>query len=262
MSLVFLTVCIQKEGDHYSAYSPNLLGVSVTGDAREDVERQMLDRITAHIEELRARHDAANKPVVVATKPLKETIRCLFTVKPTGWTGPGQRAEPRQCEVQADKDGLCWQHWRQLYGHAVDTHHTTRCDVCGETDSQVLRRWDTVCPGKASDPDWREKIEARKTREREVRTQEELEEKIRRAAQYAREHPPQAPRALPRPSPHDPIGKRDFASRARVSYAELDRLVKSGEVDGIMVGGRMYFSRRQLERLIKRRGGDGQQPPT
>lgn len=253
MSLVFLTICIQKEGDHYSAYSPNLLGVRITGETREGVERQMLDRISGHIEALRERHEAVNKPVVVAKGPLEEKIRCLFTVKTAGWTDEGQPAEPRQCEVRADKDGLCWQHWRQLYGHAVDTHHTTRCDVCGETDSQMLRRWDTVCPGKASDPDWREKIEARKTREREVRTQEEVEGKIRRAAQYAREHPPQAPRPLPRPSPHDPIGKRDFAARAGVSYAELDRMLRQGEVDGIKLGDRIYFSRRQLEKLIGRK---------
>jgi hypothetical protein len=39
MSLVLITVIIEKAGDRYTAYSPNLLGVGVTADSREEVER-------------------------------------------------------------------------------------------------------------------------------------------------------------------------------------------------------------------------------
>jgi predicted RNase H-like HicB family nuclease len=63
MSLVLITVIIEKAGDRYTAYSPNLLGVSVTADSREEVERQMRESIERYIEGLRARHESAGRQV-------------------------------------------------------------------------------------------------------------------------------------------------------------------------------------------------------
>jgi hypothetical protein len=34
----------------------------------------------------------------------------------------------------------------------------------------------------------------------------------------------------------------------------LAKLLRRGEVEGVMLGGRMYFSRRQLEKLVGRKG--------
>ena len=81
MSLVLLTVIIEKAGDHYTAYSPNLPGVSVTAAGREDVERQMLESIERYIKDLGARHESASRPITVAPGRLDEVIPCVFTTQ-------------------------------------------------------------------------------------------------------------------------------------------------------------------------------------
>lgn len=56
------------------------------------------------------------------------------------------------------------------------------------------------------------------------------------------------------PSPHDPLTRAQFRERAGLPEAEMAKLLRRGEVEGVMLGGRMYFSRRQLEKLVGRKG--------
>lgn len=253
MSLVLIVVCIEKIGGRYSAYSPNLLGVNVTGDTREDVERQMRERVAGYIKDLSARHEPGNRPpVVVAAGPLEEEIHCLFVVPPKYPDVPGDPSQPHQCQARALKEGLCHVHWRQLYGHAINPRRTTGCEVCGETEMRVLKQWDAVCPGKAADPDWRAKIKNRKTRETAQKRHEEWQRKVSRAEQELVIHNPR--RKSFSPSPHDPITRKELVERTGLSEVRLAKLLRSGDVEGILIGGRMYFSRRQMDKLIKSEG--------
>lgn len=151
MSLVLMTVIIEKAGDRYTAYSPNLLGVSVTADSREEVERQMRESIERYIEGLRARHESARLQITVAAERLEEVIQCVHETPRELFGG---RTELHRCELRASKDGLCTTHWRKLYGHAVSPRRSNVCEVCGETDVRVLKTWQAPCPRKAADPNW------------------------------------------------------------------------------------------------------------
>jgi predicted RNase H-like HicB family nuclease len=45
-------IVIEKAGDNYSAYAPDLPGCIATGDTVEEVEREMRDAIRFHIDGL------------------------------------------------------------------------------------------------------------------------------------------------------------------------------------------------------------------
>jgi predicted RNase H-like HicB family nuclease len=250
MSLVLLTVIIEKVGDCYTAYSPNLPGVRVTVAGREDVERQMLESIERYIKDLGAQHESASRRITVAPGRLDEVIPCVFTTQRELFGG---KTELHQCELRASKGGLCTTHWRKLYGHAVSPKRATACEVCGETDVRVLKTWDAPCPGKAADPNWLVPIEERRARDAEQRRREKWEERVRRAEEATLLRPPRTRKSYT-PSPHDPLPRAQFRERAGLSEAELAKLLRRGEVDGVMLGGRMYFSRRQLEKLVERKG--------
>lgn len=183
----------------------------------------------------------------MAPGPIEERIRCVgISTKTWG------RSQPGQCEVDADKEGLCWLHWRDIYGHAVDMYHTTRCDVCGETDSNVLRHWDAPCAGKTENPEWRTQLQEIRGRERALWQQEKLLEKAERAEREALLRPARyKKKPLPPPSPHDAFSRKEFLKLSGITSARLNKLLQEGQVDGVSISGRMFFSRRQLERLLE-----------
>jgi predicted RNase H-like HicB family nuclease len=250
MSLVLIVVIIEKAEDIYTAYSPNLLGVGVTAGSREEVERQMRESIERYIKDLGTQHESAGQRITLATGQLDEVIQCVHETPRELFGG---RTELHRCELRASKEGLCTTHWRKLYGHAVSPRRSNVCEVCGETDVRVLKTWQVPCPGKAADPNWLAPIEERRARDAEQRRREKWEERVRRAEESTLLRPPRTRKSYT-PSPHDPLTRAQFRERAGLSEAELAKLLRRGEVDGLLLGGRMYFSRRQLEKLVGRKG--------
>lgn len=45
-------IVIEKAGDNYSAYSPDLPGCIATGDTREETERSMWEAVRMHVQGL------------------------------------------------------------------------------------------------------------------------------------------------------------------------------------------------------------------
>ena len=43
-------IVIEKAGDNYSAYSPDLPGCIATGDTREETERSMWEAVRMHVQ--------------------------------------------------------------------------------------------------------------------------------------------------------------------------------------------------------------------
>src|SRR4051794_25433177 len=104
MSLVLLTVIIEKAGDRYTAYSPNLLGVSIMADSREDAERQMRESIERYIKDLGTQAERRGQRTAVAAGRLDEAIPCVFTTQRELFGG---KTELHRCELRASKEGLC-----------------------------------------------------------------------------------------------------------------------------------------------------------
>jgi predicted RNase H-like HicB family nuclease len=60
-------VVIEHEGDSWGAYCPDLPGVGVVGDTREEVEQLVRESISLHLEALREAGDPIPEPTAVAT---------------------------------------------------------------------------------------------------------------------------------------------------------------------------------------------------
>jgi predicted RNase H-like HicB family nuclease len=60
-------VVIEHEGDSWGAYCPDLPGVGVVGDTREEVEQLVREAISLHLEALREAGDPIPEPTAVAT---------------------------------------------------------------------------------------------------------------------------------------------------------------------------------------------------
>lgn len=60
-------VIIENEGDNWGAYVPDLPGVGVAGDSREEVEQLIREAIELHLEGLRETGDPIPPPAAVAT---------------------------------------------------------------------------------------------------------------------------------------------------------------------------------------------------
>lgn len=58
-------VVIEHEGNSWGAYCPDLPGVGVVGDTREEVERLIREAISFHLEGLRQAGDPIPKPTAV-----------------------------------------------------------------------------------------------------------------------------------------------------------------------------------------------------
>jgi hypothetical protein len=181
MTIPFFVLVIEKTGNVYTGYSPNLVGVSATG-TREDVERSLLEQVRLHVDKLNERHAASGHRLELATEPISERITCLYL------TGYGHRAEGK-CIKSAAKDGLCWQHWKQLYGHEVDSRaHYKKCELCGESNAYKLDTWSEPCSYKASNSEWPSVLRAkRKTAKDARREQSNLEARERRIAQLPKQ---------------------------------------------------------------------------
>jgi predicted RNase H-like HicB family nuclease len=60
-------VVIENEGASWGAYCPDLPGVGVAGDSREEVEQLIREVIEIHLEGLREAGDPIPPPAAVAT---------------------------------------------------------------------------------------------------------------------------------------------------------------------------------------------------
>lgn len=60
-------VVIEREGESWGAYCPDLPGVGVVGDTREEVEELIREAISLHLEGLRKAGDPIPEPAAVGT---------------------------------------------------------------------------------------------------------------------------------------------------------------------------------------------------
>jgi predicted RNase H-like HicB family nuclease len=60
-------VVIEQEGDSWGAYCPDLPGVGVVGESREEVERLIREAIRLHLEALRESGEPIPAPSAVGT---------------------------------------------------------------------------------------------------------------------------------------------------------------------------------------------------
>jgi predicted RNase H-like HicB family nuclease len=60
-------VVIEREGDSWGAYCPDLPGLGVVGDSREEVERLIREAIGLHLDALRRSGDPIPPPTTVGT---------------------------------------------------------------------------------------------------------------------------------------------------------------------------------------------------
>lgn len=139
------------------------------------MQRQvLLTRIVAYAEQLSSRHSSALRRIEVSTKPIEETISCVFTTsRGTEWEST--------CRANGQKDGLCWQHWKLLYGHEVNSRATHRnCQLCGEARSGILSNWSDACTTKTTDPNWRQRLTSSRIAARLERQERKIQERRER----------------------------------------------------------------------------------
>jgi predicted RNase H-like HicB family nuclease len=60
-------VVIEHEGESWGAYCPDLPGVGVVGDSREDVEKLIREAIALHLDGLRRAGEPIPEPTAVGT---------------------------------------------------------------------------------------------------------------------------------------------------------------------------------------------------
>jgi predicted RNase H-like HicB family nuclease len=60
-------VIIEHEGDSWGAYCPDLPGLGVVGDTREEVEQLIRDGLALHLEGLRDAGEPIPEPAAVGT---------------------------------------------------------------------------------------------------------------------------------------------------------------------------------------------------
>jgi len=60
-------VVIEREGDAWGAFCPDLPGVGVVGDSREEVEQLVRDAVSFHLDGLRRAGEPIPKPSAVGT---------------------------------------------------------------------------------------------------------------------------------------------------------------------------------------------------
>jgi predicted RNase H-like HicB family nuclease len=180
-----LLVIIEKMDDGYSAYSPNLTGLIVKAASREAVEQEIVAAVEKRLADLQNRHRAASERLKLSPQPIEDIVKCTF-----GEDG---------CGVPGKKDGLCPQHWRMLYGHALHRDNSkTVCLLCGEKNQWVLENWHYPCLEKSENPDWsavllekRQRVHKLKKAKRGVTTNERFYESVTQTVP-ALPPPPQA----------------------------------------------------------------------
>ena len=60
-------VVIEQEGNSWGAYVPDLPGVGVVGETREEVEHLIREAVVFHLDALRAAREPVPEPVAVGT---------------------------------------------------------------------------------------------------------------------------------------------------------------------------------------------------
>jgi predicted RNase H-like HicB family nuclease len=145
-----LIVIIEKDGDKYIGRSPNLLGVSITAKTRDEAETAILDAMEKRINELHQMHSGRK---TISRLPIDESIYCVYEFEDEWRKG-------EQCSFSAKKDGLCNIHWKKLYGHVSGSLKS--CPLCGESDKEVLKDWQSPCPVKIENPDWADLLEEKR----------------------------------------------------------------------------------------------------
>lgn len=60
-------VVIEHEGESWGAYCPDLPGLGVVGDTREEVDRLIREAVALHLDGLRAAGETIPPPAAVAT---------------------------------------------------------------------------------------------------------------------------------------------------------------------------------------------------
>jgi hypothetical protein len=147
MTIPFFILVIEKTDELYLGYTPNLVGISATGRSREEVEKSLLSQVSSHIEELNNQYAIGRHKLQLSTQPLEQKIGCLAIIGEDhsfAWS----------CKMPARKEGLCWQHWAQRFGHAaIGPAGSRSCQLCDERIPDV-NGWALPCNVKSTDPDW------------------------------------------------------------------------------------------------------------
>lgn len=174
-----LLVIIEKDGNKYTGRCPNLIGVSVTGKTRDEVENAIIEKIENRLKEISDQHSLPT--ISIAKGEIKDVIQCVYKFDKTSWSSRKKCVQPSQ------KDGLCWQHWKKLYSHAIGTKiNLDGCPLCGETDQDILRRWESPCSFKIENPNWTEILEEQKKAKQTKRLKDERESRLKSHQKYLR----------------------------------------------------------------------------
>lgn len=143
---IFVVVIEKNDAAFYSAYTPNIAGLSVTAESREEVERSIIEKMVQYVDRLSSQHTDSQRRLKLTTAPIAEKVSCRHQYSDSWRT---------TCEARAQKDGLCFQHWKQLYGHVVNSRDRfKKCVLCGEDDPLKLDGWADPCSYKAAHEDW------------------------------------------------------------------------------------------------------------
>ena len=67
-------VVIEREDDSWGAYCPDLPGVGVAGDSRDEVETLIREAVSFHLESLRKAGDPIPPPSAVGTALVEVTV--------------------------------------------------------------------------------------------------------------------------------------------------------------------------------------------
>lgn len=143
-----LVVIIEKDGDKYTGYTPNLLGVRITAGTLEEAQNAVIDAIDKRIIYLEGLH---NNEKPISRRPIEETINCVYKYRDE-WN-KGER-----CTKIAKKEGLCKRHWKELYSHP-SASNLRSCPLCGESDPTILLNYDSICSFKIENPNWENILE-------------------------------------------------------------------------------------------------------
>jgi predicted RNase H-like HicB family nuclease len=184
-----LLIIIEKSDNGYSAYSPSLTGLMVTAATREEIEQETVAAVEKRLADLQKRHHRAQERLKISLRSVEETVLCSF----------GERG----CGTSAKKEGLCPQHWRMLYGHALLNGSPPKqvCLLCSETNQWVLENWHYPCRIKAENPDWPIVLHKKRQKARELKKAKKRELASKSSMQTVTRSAPSSP---PQPQPGVP----------------------------------------------------------
>jgi len=158
MPIPIFVIVIEKTTDFYTAYTPNISGLSATAESREEVERVIIQKMAKYIDDLGAQHTDSQRRLQLTTAPIEEKISCRYKYSDSSWRST--------CQAASQKEGLCFQHWKLLYGHEVNSKQRFRkCQLCGEEEPLKLADWNDRCSYKAEHDDWATTLASKRNKE-------------------------------------------------------------------------------------------------